>query len=862
MPAQPTRGFGGRPSPKPRSPGDGPQRMPREVGDPRTVKPRGPLRPSVRPPLPQEPVPLWPNGPTPWWKVGLEMLASAATIEVAAAAAFLAPMGIVADHYLDRKEELERKPLFTPCGSEPHLRESELTRERHLSDMERLRRNLRWYADDDHNQGKLLDRDIDAIKILVADMERQDQLRELQTRLNAMNPGSAEAQQLRQKISNLMFAEHLPAVSSTAARAQANGDSAAKDDGPLRISDLVERQRFFSVLLRPDADAKMLMRELPRLKQFVLAELPNLLTARKGEIMIVLGGIEVLAHHQELSGSETLAAADAIRQLIVSAPLQIQKPAMLTYIAIVKSGYLSDAQIRLGVADMDGVADRNPELTHAVNGALLMLGAWLTKDMPAYTRVAGVEYLEVGDILHPIPVEVLQRPFLAAPILSKPRWSGLWSSLDHGPETRDGALSVAARAFSLSLSALWSPLLDEVNVCVDMMGAIDLAAKVKQVNPNDAAAAEHVSYLRTQREVIASFFDTERRLQLWMRIANGQDGVAKRQLLELCEQRLKAGGADSELDEIQKVRDVLLGRPEATEERLLERVYLASLWRQMGDKEIIGENGRGYRWDKVKGMDYRREPEKPYSTKRHQISMEVRERFFFRELTSPQSVPGVSRALQQMVALKELLNIMKTGHHMANGEAVYRHVAPLLVSENDEVAYGAAVVADKLREEGVQGVDNVRVQTILLRAAFARIDRRPYPGNDLGKLIAAKLLMDHKILTPDEVKHVAVFVRSPNGLFSDNSNTVQAALALVPLVVEQGALDFIQVNHITEDVVSLLLKTSSNKLKDGCLTALKQLVPHSNQARRAFQQLRWNVSDLPQPWKTRAKRILREIDKP
>lgn len=113
------RGPNVRPPLQPRLPRPATQRFPREVGDPRHFAPRGPFsqpRP-VPTTSPHTPPPnlieVPPRGQ--WWKVGLEILASAATVETAVAAAFLGPMGIVGWEYLTNPDK-RRPRIHRTCG--------------------------------------------------------------------------------------------------------------------------------------------------------------------------------------------------------------------------------------------------------------------------------------------------------------------------------------------------------------------------------------------------------------------------------------------------------------------------------------------------------------------------------------------------------------------------------------------------------------------------------------------------------------------------------------------------------------------------------------------------------------------------
>lgn len=1255
-PRRPMRDPGGRPSLEPR--------LPREVGARRTLRPRGPLRPTVRPPLPQAPLPPRVNVPTPWWEVGLEMLASAATLETAVAAVFLAPMGIVADHYLDHKEELERKPLFTPCGSEPRLRESEMGRERQLSDMERMRRNLRWYADDDHVRGKLLDRDIDALKALVADMGRKDQIRELRTRLNGMNPGSTEAQGLRQEIAALEAEGARPVVSSTAVRAHSHGAGAAPAaaqstgaaspdsradpetldellaalherqlslrvdgyvqrlfaknpegarlivrlalvndedlrtlqtyagnghvptdaqlerldsflttmadhgvrvtgsvvatmtdarnpfiqsmamhyaEGAMRLhlsadqlwvafpgqpvqhydhivyrqrtaaqvgisGDVVNQMFFWNVpsirhrafyrhlhiafqvadgLPRPalaDVAARVVMpewldhlqlsyvtvapagsvavvetrsltravtRELPRVNHLtdldqlleklefadvydrfldivgthalVYPQVPSLhyavgfdpykipaairhitqemllkgplsskvspenremlamttliqfvrsaalgtlfsagqdgasaemrtqdikqdgaarrlrlqedvrvlsdtLTEWIGDvrengrhrlavdaylalvhsglqaldpqvvrkfipqsdhwtasdqkfvyrlllnpdtplavvtealahlhpliladavhvtsdtpadvISLVLSGIEILAYHQALSGSETKMVAMLARRLMTAALPEIQKWAIIAYVAVVRSGYLSDQDVRLGVADMDSVANRTPGLTGAVDGALLMLGAWVPKDMPAYARVAQAEFhIEEsgGDRMCRVPLEVLRRPFIAVPPLSKPGWSRVWQSLEQMAETRDPALSVAAHAFHLSLSTLWSPMVDAAKLVREL--------HEKMERGSDAA------YLQQQVQVLEVFLTSARRHQLWMQIAQGGDEQTKHHLVALLEQRLQGDGTDGELTQIQEVRNAALGLPAmSVEESQLERLYLETL-----RKRMAGEDGYHPTWGGTLNIEYYRNP--------HKISNETRAHYFTRVLTASRPVAGVTLAAQQLQALNDLWVLSQSDPSSERGRFIYRHIAPLLDSDNDEVAYGAAKVATALRRLGVEADDNVKVQYALLRPEL-NADRGThiYPGTDKDKLMAFELILRHKMVTPVEIGGAAALVR--RAIARGGIEEVQVGLALAPSVVKSGKLDSAQVDDIIQSIVDRLGITSTESLRNSCLSALRPLTPHIVPGHPIHRQLQRVTSTLLQPWKKRAQRVLREIEKP
>lgn len=295
--------------------------------------------------------------------------------------------------------------------------------------------------------------------------------------------------------------------------------------------------RLLSDPMTPAADTIAILQQLHPL---VMTDLAHMTAETPPDsVQLTLVGLEFLAQWQDLSGTETKTVADKLRQLMHTAPDAERKAILTAYVALVRSGYLSESELRLGLNDMELLASSSTHFAAMVTRTLLMIYDWIPKDSPSFGRVAHLELWEDrSEHLHRIPLDVVRRSTPVFMQLPMSGWLQIWYGLHFGDGVSDPQLAMAARDAGLTPAELWSPFFDK-----------------KKMQAADG--------------VLKEFFESSRRRDLWFKIARSDNAQAKYHLRTAIRDHLGSPNLAADLPTLLQLRQASLGKPEFSEAELI-----------------------------------------------------------------------------------------------------------------------------------------------------------------------------------------------------------------------------------------------------------------------------------------------------
>lgn len=612
-------------------------------------------------------------------------------------------------------------------------------------------------------------------------------------------------------------------------------DELAHDMIPHAATWTADAQRYvYGVLQDPGVPGAVAEAALGHLHAAVMQEAPHLPSHLQGDegVAFTLSGMALLAEWQALSGGEARQLAGILFQIMQAAAKdETLLRAVMAYKSIVDGGYLTSEDIRQGLAILVTLHNTGAmSVSFAAALAVMATAPWVDSAetpplaSPHAGEIAAMVRDGAADVL--LPVGYDRRWIGVKRVQPQPyKWNALWDEMVPGPEMRDPVLSVAARSLGLTMRDMWNP---------------EITRRVLELRLDElkhGLTDEDAAYLTDQLQVVLAFFDSPQRREFWMRVAARGSVAAKDLLVTLLERRLLVDASDGptdELQDMQQVRNALLGRPSATtDDMTIERIFLRGISPEL--QSCINNN----KYWMVRRIDFPGVP--PHAVIAAMI----------RELESARPIIGVSQDLRHQVVLEILAgrsrDVLKD--YPGDVDGVYR----LLGDENSQVAYGAAVVFRAVRPDLARR--DVRVQRPLVLAALQ--GKTPYSGADLDFLDALDIVNASGGLTDDRLRRIAASKIARIWYESIDLEVRRKLMQVTPRFTDQVELG---ARGMVGDLVESWFSSLANdEDRETWLAALRALAKSARNLSHTYHDLTSKMQKLPEPWREKALAILRPL---